>query len=328
MPLDLALFDRIHLSPKPKLQQLIALGFLAPNYAIPPGVYIRFEDIERVPPAPVIFAMNHTDYYNYWPFQYRLWRTTGRMTASWVKGKNYDHPLVAAFMRWTNNIPTISRGYLVTRDFINVMGRRPDQREYEQLRALVDGRAPGKPQDVPSPLLSRARDILGRRFDPRREGYASCINQLFAQMMGRFIELHDTALKKRIDLIVFPQGTRSVRLSRGHIGLAQIALHFGCPIVPVGSNGCDRVYRSKWPIASPGRIVYRFGDPITAEQMAPYAPAEPFVPFSAEAEQRYRPQFQQLVDRVMDRIDGLLDERHRFSDDRESTGLRGPSRFA
>ena len=89
----------------------VASVFLGPNYRAFPGVKIELEGVENLPKHPVIFAMNHTDRYNYWPFQYKLWRKTDRLTATWVKGKYYEHPITAAALEWTNNIPAASRGY-------------------------------------------------------------------------------------------------------------------------------------------------------------------------------------------------------------------------
>src|SRR5262245_38265208 len=113
--LNLSRLDRIRLSPTPRFQRAVAWLFLAPNYELWPGVTIDFENIERVPDEPVVFAMNHTDRFNYWPFQYAWWRRRGRYTATWVKGKYYETALVGAFMEMTNNIPTVSRGYLITK---------------------------------------------------------------------------------------------------------------------------------------------------------------------------------------------------------------------
>src|SRR5690606_29201 len=84
--LDLARLERIRLTPSPRFQRVVAYALLRPNYELPPRVDIVFEGQEKVPNEPVIFAMNHTDRYNYWPFQYSLWRRTGRFTATWVKG--------------------------------------------------------------------------------------------------------------------------------------------------------------------------------------------------------------------------------------------------
>jgi 1-acyl-sn-glycerol-3-phosphate acyltransferase len=348
--LDLTRIERIRLTTRPRVQRLIAYTVLAPNYDLPPRVRIELEHFDRVPKERVIFAMNHTDRYNYWPFQYMLWRKADRFTATWVKGKYYEHPVVATFMELTNNIPTVSRGYLITRDFMNVMGRRPTDEEYGALRDRVQAvasfeSASFKPasfesgsnggaassardaDDVPLPVLETPRDMLGLRFEPGREPYAVCMDRLFRTMMRRFVALNEETFRKNLDLLVFPQGTRSVRLSRGHIGLAQIALRFGKTVVPVGCSGSDRVYPTSSPIAKRGNIVYRFGEPIRHEEMKRFHIDEPYEPFSAEAERRYADRFQGYVDVVMDRINELVDPEYQRSTDPESDGVRGSHRF-
>jgi len=319
--LDLSLYDRVHLSARPPAQRFIAEAFLRFDYR---EVDLVVEALEHLPPRPVVLAMNHTDNYNYWPLQYRLHKDNV-YTATWVKGKNYEHPLVSAFMRWTNNIPIASRGYVITRDFLNVVGRRPDPQEYRALRDAADALGDVDRGAVPAAVLTRARDMLGRPFEPSRERYADAVDALMGLLMGRFIDLNERAHGLGAHVLVFPQGSRSVRLSRGHIGLAEVALHLGAPIVPVGCNGCDRVYTGRSIRTEPGRIVYRIGEPMT--DFGDLAPAEPFVPFSREAEAAHRERFQAIVDRVMDAIDDLLDERHKYSEDHRSDGTRGTERF-
>jgi 1-acyl-sn-glycerol-3-phosphate acyltransferase len=327
--LDLARLERIQLSSAPVFQRVVAWVLLMPNYDLPPRVRIDFEGTERVPDEPVIYAMNHTDRYNYWPFQYALWRRRGRFTATWVKGKYYESRAVGRFMEMTNNIPTVSRGYLITKDFLSTMGRRPTDAEYEAARAAVNAAARHEPGDgasqLPRELLTRPRDILGYRFDPARETYAEAIEHLFRRMMRRFVELNEEAARLGLDLLIFPQGTRSIRLSRGHVGLAQIAMHLRRPVVPVGCSGSDRVYPGGLPVARPGHIVYRFGDPIRPADAAWVD--EPFEPFTAEAETRHQAPFQRYVDDVMQRIDGLVDPEYRFGADQESEGVSGSNRF-
>lgn len=321
--LDLALYERIRLHHRPPVQRFIANAFLRFDYRT---VDIQVHGEDRLPKGPVIYAMNHTDNFNYWPFQYHLHATRQRYTATWVKGKNWEHPVVATFMRLTNNIPIASRGYLITRDFVNTMGRRPETEEYRALRSAVDD---GVPVDgvVPKPLLEKPRDMLGRPFDPAREDYVQAMEGLFERMMGEFVRLNRHALDIGLDVLVFPQGSRSIRLSRGHIGLAQLALHLGATIVPVGCNGCDLVYPSKSFVSKPGKVVYRIGDPIPPSTWKDLAPKEPYAPFTRRAEELHRERFQAVVDRVMERIDGLLDERHRFSETRRSDGTQGTDRF-
>jgi 1-acyl-sn-glycerol-3-phosphate acyltransferase len=322
--LDLALYDRIRLNTRPPVQRLIADGFLRFNYR---KVDLQVEGMENIPDHPVIYAMNHTDNFNYWPFQYSLHVRKKRYTAAWVKGKNFEHPAVSAFMRYTNNIPIASRGYLITRDFIATMRRRPTDDEYRAIRDAVNHDAPIPEGAVPRELTHTPRDMMGRRFDPARESYPTALDQLFRTMMRRFLELNAHALAIGLDLLVFPQGTRSIRLSRGHIGVIQAALALKATVVPVGCNGSDLVYPGKSFVAKPGRIVYRVGKPFEPEDFADLAPTEGFEPFSRETEAVHRARLQALTDRVMERIDTLLDERHRFSDDRTSDGTRGTARF-
>lgn len=329
--LDLDRLDRIRLSARPFFQRFVAGALLTPNYELPPRVKIDLEGADRVPEEPVIFAMNHTDRFNYWPFQYAWWRRRGRFTATWVKGKYYETPAVGMFMELTNNIPTVSRGYLITKDLLATLGRRPSDAEYEALRALVDAAAKGEELEpdavIDRAILTRPRSMFGRRFDPKKESYARAIEELFRRMMRRFVELNEEARELGLDLLIFPQGTRSIRLSRGHVGLSQIAMHLDRPVVPVGCSGSDRVYPSSSPIARPGRVVYRFGDPIRRDDAAAWVPTGSFEPFTAEAEAKHQPAFQAFVDDVMQRIDGLVDEPYRFSADGASHGVEGSDRF-
>ena len=336
--LDIARLNRIRLYARPLPQRLVAATWVGPNYERIPGrkVEIVFENPERLPDHPVIFAMNHTDRFNYFPFQYRLYRELDRFTATWVKGKYYEHWFVGGFMEATNNLPTVSRGYIIAKDFERLLGRRPQEEEYRSLRAMVDqaaGSAPGDPAiaalertgGFPRGLLSVPRDILGRRFDPQRERYAEAINAVFTVMMRRFLALHEEAFAKGLDVIIFPEGTRSTVLQKGHVGIAEIALKYRRTIVPIGCNGSDLVYPGNSPLARAGRIVYRFGEPIPYEEMAPFHVGEPFTPFDVKDEVKHREKFQGLVDLVMGRIAGLLDPRHLEGGAGE--GVHGTERF-
>lgn len=333
--LDLQRLDRIRLSRRPLGQKVVALGMLLPNYNLPPRTRIELVGAERLPDEPVILAMNHTDRYNYWPFQYRLWRSHDRFTATWVKGKYYESDFVGRFLELTNNIPTVSRGYLIARDFLATLGRPPQESEYATLRKRVD-RAAGLLEHAPGPealgpaartLFETPRDMLGRPFEPARESYEDAVNALFRAMMERFVGLNARAFELGLDLLVFPQGTRSKRLSRGHGGLAQVALKFRRTIVPVGCSGSDVVYPGASPFAKGGHIVYRFGEPLTHDgDLAPFQGPD-FAPFTPEAERAHRDRFQRLVDLVMNRIDGLVDEPYRFAPDKRSDGVAGTNRF-
>jgi 1-acyl-sn-glycerol-3-phosphate acyltransferase len=330
--LDLARLDRLKLVRRPFSQRFFGRA-LGANYRWFPGIGLEFEHEDRIPDRPVIFAMNHTDRYNYWPFQYALWKRFDRFTATWVKGKYYEGALLARFMESMLQLPTVSRGYLITRDFLSVMKRTPTDREYNSLRAAVDARAVGdvvelpEPPEIPEMLLRKARNPFGVAYDPAESDYADYICSLFQAMMARFVGLNRKAMEIGLDLLVFPQGTRSKRLLPGHTGISQIALHLEVPIVPVGCNGSDGVYRTSSPIGRRGRIVYRFGEPIPYEELSSFHIKEPYTPFSATAERDFAEQFRGVASLVTDRIEPLLDPEYRRADDGVGAIEQGTKRF-
>jgi 1-acyl-sn-glycerol-3-phosphate acyltransferase len=333
--LDLPRLKRIRLTAAPMAQRLLGGMVLQANYRFLPGnVQIEVEGLDRLPSEPVIFAMNHTDKYNYFPFQYYLWKNQSRFTATWVKGKYYESRSVGAFIELMNQLPTVSRGYIVTRDFVSALGRRPTDAEYEVLRHWVNETAAERSIDhgtsaMPSlqPLLSTPRDMLGRAFDPARETYGQAVNQTYGAMMREFVGLHEKAFACNLDLLIFPQGTRSVQLTRGRIGLSQVALRYRKTVVPVGCSGSDRLYPSESPWAKPGRVVYRIGDPIPYGTVPNCMISEPFEPFTPSAEHQHRDVFQRHIDYVMDRINELVDPEYQYGADPDATELAGTERF-
>jgi 1-acyl-sn-glycerol-3-phosphate acyltransferase len=330
--LDLPLLERLALVPRPLSQRFFG-RLLEINYGFAPGVEIEIENSDRIPKQPVLFAMNHTDRYNYFPFQFRLWQDKDRFTATWVKGKYYESRFLARFMESMLQLPTVSRGYLIAKDFLAAVGRRPTEAEYASLREAVDDRVMGRggslpvPPAVPAELYRGGRNPLGIPFDVDAGDYADYISGLFAAMMARFVELNREAVDIGLDLLVFPQGTRSRRLLPGHDGIGQMALHLRIPIVPVGCNGSDLVYPGASPFARRGRIVYRIGEPIASDDLRDYPVAEDFFPFSAEAERRFGDAFEGVAALVTDRIDALLDPEYRRVPEVSAPTTRGVDRF-
>lgn len=330
--LHLKTLERMHLTARPRAQEFLGWVLLYPNYRLPPQVKIEFENLERLPAEPVIYAMNHTDRYNYWPFQFRLWRDLQRFTATWVKGKYYEKRLVGKFMEATNNIPTVSRGYLLSKDFQLAVGRVPNKIEYETLRHWVDAaaldRRVAQPEiELPRALLETPRNTLGVDFRPADESWAAYINRLFERMMQRFVQLNEEGFARNLDLLIFPQGTRSKRILPGHIGLAQMALRYRKTILPIGCSGSDQCYPGSSPVAKGGRIVYRFGEPIHWRDVPQFHIDEDFEPFSPRAEALYRDKFQGLVDLVMDKINDLVDPEYRYSPEAGDEAEKGAERF-
>ncbi len=317
-----------YLKSKPTIQIAIGGGFLIPLYAIK-RLKIEFEGFENIPDRPVIFAMNHTDRYNYWPFQLKLWRLSRKVgrkhpfTATWVKGKYYENRWVGNFMRLTGNIPVPSKGYLLAKDFASVFGKKEklNPEDFALLKDYVDGSVDeDKLKDTKDKRVIELITTPHDGFDPKKHTYREYINELFFRLMKLVRQLnYDAMYNKGLNLIIFPEGTRSKRLIRGKPGIAQMALSLKAPVVPVGCNGSDKVYTRDAPwIESNGRIVYRIGKPIILHQMDEFKIAENFVPFTPQTE-KMKALFQKATDMIMERINDLLDDEYKgdFTRDKE-----------
>lgn len=339
--LTLNMMRGIRLTPVPWGQIFTATTFLTPLYNMPGRrVKISVEGYENIPKSGrVILALNHTDRFNYWPLQYYMWRQRERMfTATWVKGKYFNSPVTARFMLSTNNIPTPSRGYLITTDVVNVVGEPPDEAVYRILRDGLDAttrelaqvRSRAAEAGVLSTIeaiLTTPRDMLGHTFRPGKETYFQAMDQLFAQMMGAFISLNEQAFELGHKIIVFPEGTRSLRLAPGRPGLAQMALKMKATVVPIGCNGSDEVYPGNSPVPLPGHVSYRIGEPLTPEgALREFQLDQDFVPFTKSAERAHGEVFQAMTELLMERIAELVDERYLPSAG-ETTEVTGANRF-
>ncbi len=307
-------------------QVLVANLGLRFDYAFPRKTDITLEGLEHLQTCrPVFIAMNHTDRYNYWPFQYAMFRRGMRFTATWVKGKYYETGWMGWFMDQTNNIPLPSRGYVISTEFRRVVGRPPTKDEYRLLRDLVDRRGQGVP-----PEGSDGDGVRRLYAGSTPEVFLAGFDQLFDQMMGEVVRLtHDALTLHDCHVLVFPQGTRSKRLARGLTGLMQVAQHLGVDIVPVGCNGSDGCYPGGSPFSKGGPIVYRIGAPLRLDgpELGPHRVTSPFAPFSHAATRDHGAAFQAATEVVMNHIDGLLDPDYRFGESRASDGVREMERF-
>ncbi len=225
--IDLEHLNRIRLFSSPLGQRIMANFFLGPNYRLFQHVDIRLENIERIPrDETVIFAMNHTDRYNYWPFQYELWRLNYPFTTVWAKGKYYRSKLVGKFLDACNVIPVPSMGYLVEEYYKQSFGRKIGKEEYRIIKDWIDGKI-----DEAVSLTKLKAETTGL-FN---RSYIEYLKEYHQTLMEKVAELSTRALKEwGLGLIIFPEGTRSVRLGEGRIGIAQIALYSGKKIYPRG----------------------------------------------------------------------------------------------
>ena len=316
MRIDIDHLNKINLKTISWGQVIIGITALTANYHITNRVKIEIENVENIPlDDTVIFAMNHTDRYNYWPFQYKMWimRKGYPLTTTWVKGSYYNNLLMAKFFDWTNNIPVPSRGYIITEDFKDIIKKKVSKVEYRLLRDLVDGKKvmkeiSGEITENVKTILEYPRALLGGIEMP----YAEYIEKYYRLLMEKVAEVNFQALfKKRLNVIVFPEGTRSIRLGSGKTGISHLALKSNKKVVPVSCNGSDRVYTGNAPWAKSGKIVYRVGKPIDPREIIGREIDKEFVPFSKEAEVTFKDEFHEFALHVMEKINVLLDDEYK-----------------
>jgi 1-acyl-sn-glycerol-3-phosphate acyltransferase len=250
-----------------------------------------------------------------------------RYAAVWVKAKYYQNPAMAWILDRFNNIPIPSMGYLLVKDFETACSRAPEQDEYELLKSFADGALPE----------AELRDRLARRQPDSRlqlskflhlesqEGptdWRTSVLLRFDELMREVVRLNQDALALGLDIIVFPQGTRSKRISRGFTGAAQMILATGAPVLPVGASGVDRMFPGGSPLPSAGVATFRIGELLRpGHELKPFEEGPAFIPFTPEAKKQ-EPRFQALTDLLMDRINNLVDpEYQRDGREQAKTGV-------
>ena len=298
---------------KRPIGQILWAQFINFNYNLPPKTEIVVEGWENLPTdRQVCLAMNHTDRYNYFPFQLKLYHKRNQFTASWVKAKYYENWASRTFLLNTSNIPLASRGYIITSSFKKLLGRSPSKEEYRLVRDLMDGK-----RDITSEEFQELSSPMREFLAPAPHVKVTELEQNFANLCKEVVRLSLQTFNKGLHIMVFPEGTRSKTLLKGHTGLAQMSQCMGADIVPIGCNGSDLVYRGDIPWAKGGRIVYRIGKPIVIDgpEIGNYRIKEKFIPFSREAQSKYGQRFQSITDVVMSRINELLDSTYQRKGD-------------
>ncbi len=283
------------------------------NFWIPPKITVIIEGMENIPiDRPVCFAMNHTDRYNCWPFLLHFLQQRNKFAVSWVKAKYYQNFFTRTFLSATSNIPLASRGYIIGKQFKDSVGRTPSRDEYRFIRDLLDQK-----QEVNQDSLLSASSECRQFLSPSPSKILQEIEDYFALLSKEVLELNRKAIKLGHNILVFPQGTRSKRLLKGHVGMAQMTQALGLDIIPIASMGSEVCYPGASPLAKGGTIRYRVGEiiPIDGEKLGQYRCETTFIPFSRSAEQEFGGKFRHITDIVMNEINELLDEPYQFASD-------------
>lgn len=274
------------------------------------------------PGEPVLFAMNHTHKFDFAQSKAALYNRAGVVTVSYTKTRAYQNRLQGAYINRSGNIPITSRGYLISADFAVLHDRAPEEEEYRMLRTHIDEGSDLPDTPTLRAVLSRPRDMLGKRFEPSRSTYRQAIEACYVEAMAACLSLSRQVVLAGHSLHIYPQGVFSTRLTPGRIGAVQLAAGLDIPIVPMGCSGMNAAFPFNSMVPHGGRVKLCFGEPyrINRPELDGF---EPFVPVS---ERRLRPVLEEETGKLMHKINGLLDE-HCTWGDAEGDGIKGVARF-
>jgi 1-acyl-sn-glycerol-3-phosphate acyltransferase len=289
-------------------------------FALPPRARVRLEGAENLPKKPSLFCPNHTHKLDFLPFRAALLRHNGMQLMTWVKARDFKAPL----MRWVlgngGSIPMVSRGYLIAADFHAVMGRKPTEAEYRQLRDHIDQ---GHPLDTTMIRLLGPRRIAGVAVD-FWGGYRLALLSAYETLMGESLRHARRGQGLGRHQHIYPQGARSSQLTPGRIGAVQVAVALDLPIVPVGISGCREAFIGPvGPLTRGSEVVVRIGRPMSVQGVVPYG----FRPFHWADEDRYRDPLTEATERVMEAINELCEPGYRWAPDLRSDAKQGIPRF-
>lgn len=319
----LGVLDRLkdlHLPKVPYMQILIARTYLTFDYRFPVRTTVSIDGLEKLDHRqPFLMAMNHTDRFNYAPFMVHLDRLGLPPLAPWVKGKYYRKAWLAKLLISCACTPVPSRGFLLTLDWVARMARNPEDEEYRQLRRLGDGEA------VEEELLPGVAEYLAQAPGGGREDFFPLFQEHFESLSAALVRINVEALELGYRPLIFPQGTRSKRLTPGFSGIVQMALHLKVPILPVAVSGSDLIYPGNSSRSKGGHVHYTVGD-LYDPSSEPDAPSG-FLPLTIAASRDHGPAFKELTSNLMDRLNDLLPEEYQYDPEGLANTRTGARRF-
>jgi 1-acyl-sn-glycerol-3-phosphate acyltransferase len=287
------------------------------------AIKIEVSGLDQPPATPVIFAANSSHKYDLVPLRWAMMsHQTSIVTVS--KGKNYHNKAFGPLVNLLGSLPIISRGYIITLDFIKLHQRRPSEIEYRALREHIDEGVSLPDEPVYRALCHSSRMILGYRFNPDQESYRAALQQLYYQLMCEMIRLARATTAAGHSIHIYPEGTVSSRLARGKIGAIQLALALDLPIIPLGMSGGREIFVGKSLMFRPGKMLVRCGQRWPVPRLGL---PESFRPFHPDDERQYRDILQTATDQLMEKINELLEPGYQWSADRRGDGVQGTRRF-
>ena len=183
------------------------------------------------------------------------------MLSTWIKARAWQNPALRYFLGNSGNIPLASRGYIISGDFQQLLGRKPSDEEYRALRDHLDQGAPLPDGEVFERLQNQRRSLFGSPFNPSERSYREALEQSFGAFMESSLIVAERAVQNGHFPQVNPQGSRSSRITRGKPGAIHIVASLKLPILPVSVLGMRSAMPNQGLRSRGGEIVVRCGEP-------------------------------------------------------------------
>ena len=292
-------------------------------FGLQPSLKLELDGVDLIPDYPCIVATNHTHNYDFLPLRYLFFQRKNIQLSTWIKARAWQGKALIHYLSKTANVPIASRGYVISGDFMKLIGRKPTDQEYRVLRDHLDQGAPLPDGEVFERLQQSPRDIFDTPFSPTQHSYRDAVEACFMEFMDASLEVAQRVLDAGGFQHVNPQGTRSSRLTMGKPGVMHIAAALQVPILPVTILGMRSALPNQGLKSSGGTIVVKCGTPYRPDLSCLSTTYRPFaVPDGQD---------QAVIDRalieLMERLNELCDEEHGMRDDYISDGKTGVARF-
>ena len=284
---------------------------------------LTFEGEENIPDTPCIIATNHTHNYDFLPLRYLFYQRRGILMSTWIKARAWQNSLMMHYLSNTGNVPLASRGYIISGDFRETIGRKPSDEEYRVLRDHLDHGSELPKGEVFQRLQRQKRMFLGTNFSPSEHTYRETVERCFEDFMESTLVVAERAVQSGHHQHLNPQGTRSSRLTQGKTGTIHIAARLKLPILPVSVLGMREAMPNQGLKSSGGEIIVRCGEVYTPDLNHLSSSYRPFF-VDKETDQR-------IIDHelsvLMQKINALCDERYCMQEDYINDGKTGVDRF-
>ena len=294
-------------------------------FRFPKKVELKASGIENIPNSPCILASNHTHNFDFLPLRHVLYHQKNALASTWIKARAWSKPISNYFLSKTGNVPLASKGYIISIDFIETIGRRPTQTEYRHLRDHLDYNSTLPESEVFETLQNVSRLICGIKYEPSVTNYREALFMCYSKLLDATLAVAADSVENGHHQHINPQGTRSSRLTPGKSGVIHAAMALNIPILPTTIQGVLQSFPKQGMRNAGGTVKIHFGKPYEVRPRLKSNLSPTYKPFRSDPENELI--FKDETQQLMSQLHELCDKEHGFLDGYRTNGKVGVDRF-